>query len=83
MHASMDKCVHAFMYPCIHESSVKSMIYSYIAEIFLLKCAEKKVRYGLRRSGSVLKFYVVRLLVPLENCPDNPTRPDLMRKIRE
>jgi hypothetical protein len=46
MHGYMDAWMSGTMDACIHGGSIKSTTYSQNAEIFLLKCPEKKVRYG-------------------------------------
>src|SRR3712207_1077111 len=47
IHGCMHPWMHACTHPCMHGCSVKSTVYGYTPEIFLLKCAEKKVRYAL------------------------------------
>jgi hypothetical protein len=40
------------------------MVYGRSPEIFLLKCAGKKVRYGQRRFSSGEELYVARVISP-------------------
>jgi hypothetical protein len=56
--------VHGCTCPWMHARSVKSMIYEYYREIFLLKCRKKRFRYGLRDLGPGLRFYVMRKTNP-------------------